>query len=239
MKTNSGRLNKAFQQCFLDWTTEVCRVSHGQLVAIDGKTLRRSHDKILGKKAIHIISAWSSSDQVVMAQMKVDDKSNEIVAIPELLALLDLRGTVVSIDAIGCHKDIAEAILEKKADYLLGVKGSQAGLEQGARVGYSPVELNRFRHHPGISRMHRSLDRKRLRLAEESRVRDVLATMDGVDQHEEELALYRAWTDLFPWRGILSKAFDEGRLRGCGRLSFFCTAVQAKYRTRRSRRSKG
>lgn len=121
---------KAFQQCFLDWTTEVCRVSHGELVAIDGKTLRRSHDKVLGKKAIHIISAWSSANQVVMAQMKVDDKSNEIVAIPELLALLDLRGAVVSIDAIGCQKDIAEAILEKKADYLLGVKGNQAGLEQ-------------------------------------------------------------------------------------------------------------
>ncbi len=111
------------------------------------------------------------------------------------------------------------------------------GLAQRARVGYSPVELNRFRHHPGISRVHRSLNRKRLRLAEESRVRDVLATMDGVDQHEEELALYRAWTDLFPWQALLSKAFDEVRLRGRGRLSFLCTAVQAKYRTRRARRS--
>jgi predicted transposase YbfD/YdcC len=130
---------KAFQQCFLDWTTEVCRVSHGELVAIDGKSdahrpLRRSHDKVLGKKAIHIISAWSSADQVVMAPMKVDDKSNEIVAIPELLALLNLRGAVVSIDAIGCQKDIAEAILEKKADYLLGVKGNQVGLEQQAEL---------------------------------------------------------------------------------------------------------
>jgi predicted transposase YbfD/YdcC len=105
-------------------------VSHGELVAIDGKILRRSHDNVLCKKAIHIISAWSSANQVVVAQMKVDDKSNEIVPIPELLALLDLRGAVVSIDAIGCQKGIAEAIIKKKADYLLGVKGNQAGLEQ-------------------------------------------------------------------------------------------------------------
>jgi len=120
---------KAFQRCFLEWTTQVCQVSDGELVAIDGKTLRRSYDKGAGKKAIHMISAWSSANQLVMAQMKVDDKSNEITAIPELLALLDLKGAVVSIDAMGCQKDIAQTILDQEADYLLGLKGNQSGAE--------------------------------------------------------------------------------------------------------------
>jgi predicted transposase YbfD/YdcC len=116
-----------FQQCFMDWTASVCGHTDGQLIAIDGKTLRRSHDAMENKKAIHVISAWSSMNQVVLAQMKVDDKSNEITAIPELLALLDLKGAIVSIDAMGCQKDIAEKILDHGGNYLLGLKGNQSG----------------------------------------------------------------------------------------------------------------
>ena len=121
---------KGFRRCFVEWTAAVSRVSGSRLIAIDGKTLRRSHDKFLGKKAIHMINAWSSTNQLVMAQLKVDDKSNEITAIPELLALLDLKGAVVSIDAMGCQKDIAEKIIDREGDYLLGLKGNQSGAEQ-------------------------------------------------------------------------------------------------------------
>jgi predicted transposase YbfD/YdcC len=163
----------------MDWTTEVYRVSQGELVAIDGKsdthrTLRRSHDKVLGKKAIHIISAWSSADQVVMAPMKVDDKSNEIGAIPELLALLDLWGAVVSIDAIGCQKDIAEAILEKKADYLLGVKGNQAGLEQQVELPF--VHRKPDPSHEDITKGHGRIEMRHCDVIDNAKA---LASIEG------------------------------------------------------------
>jgi len=165
---------KAFEQCFLDWTSAVCRVSQGELVAIDGKTLRRSHDKILGKKAIHIISAWSSANQLVMAQMKVDDKSNEIVAIPELLALLDLKGAVVSIDAMGCQKDIAQVIREKKADYLLGVKGNQPGLEQQVEMLFVHRKANSS--HEDITKEHGRIEIRHCDVIDDPRA---IASIEG------------------------------------------------------------
>ncbi len=116
------------------WTSAVCGDTDGQLISIDGKTLRRSHDAVEKKKPIHVISAWSSMNQVVLAQMKVDQKSNEITAIPELLALLDLKGAIVSIDAMGCQKDIAEKILDHGGNYLLALKGNQSGLLEEAEM---------------------------------------------------------------------------------------------------------
>ena len=121
---------KVFQRCFQQWTAQVCKITEGRLIAIDGKTLRGSHDAFSGKKALHVISAWSSANQLVLAQMKVDGKANEITAIPELLALLDLKGAVVSIDAMGCQRNIANTILERGGNYLLGLKGNQASLEK-------------------------------------------------------------------------------------------------------------
>lgn len=119
---------KEFQDCFIRWTADLCQGTEGRLIAIDGKTLRRSHDADMGKKATHVINAWSSTNQVVLAQMKVDGKSNEITAIPELLALLDIKGAVVSIDAMGCQTDIAEKVVGHGGSYLLGLKGNQSGL---------------------------------------------------------------------------------------------------------------
>lgn len=123
------RLNpQEFQACFIRWTAQLCQGTEGRLVAIDGKTLRRSHDVRSGKNATHVINAWSSANQLVLAQMKVDGKSNEITAIPELLALLDLKGAIVSVDAMGCQSAIAEKIVEHEGNYLLGLKGNQSGL---------------------------------------------------------------------------------------------------------------
>lgn len=135
----------AFQSCFMRWASEVCGSSNGTLVSMDGKTLRRSHDHGQGKKPIHVISAWSSANRVVLAQMKVDDKSNEITAIPELLALLDLEGAVVSIDAMGCQAKIAERIRDRGGDYLLGTKGNQGGLMQEVElcfVHHAPASVD-------------------------------------------------------------------------------------------------
>jgi len=119
-----------FQKCFARWVEGVFQVSQGQVIAIDGKTVRHSHDKRLGKQAIHMVSAWASSTGIVLGQRKVDEKSNEISAIPELLRALDVADCMVTIDAMGCQKAIAQTIRDEKADYVLRVKDNQGHLHQ-------------------------------------------------------------------------------------------------------------
>lgn len=122
--------SKAFQTGFSRWVESIFSLTAGQVIAIDGKTARRSHDKSIGKDAIHMVSAWASANGIVLGQRKVDDKSNEITAIPELLRLLDVSGCVVTIDAMGCQTKIAQAIRDEKADYILRVKDNQLKLRQ-------------------------------------------------------------------------------------------------------------
>jgi len=125
-----GLLNpEQFRRGFIQWVRAVNKIVGGQIVPIDGKKLRRSHDRTLGKNAIHMVSAWASENSVVLGQIKVDDKSNEITAIPQLLDLLEISGCIVTIDAMGCQKDIAKKIVvEKSADYVLALKGNQGNL---------------------------------------------------------------------------------------------------------------
>ena len=117
-----------FQGCFMEWVQAIDQLIEGQIVPIDGKKLRRSHDNTLGKKAIHMVSAWAAENRVVLGQRKVDDKSNEITAIPELLDILDVTGCVVTTDAIGCQTEIAAKIIEREADYVLALKQNQKNL---------------------------------------------------------------------------------------------------------------
>lgn len=119
-----------FQACFLSWMQAVAEATAGEVVAIDGKALRRSFDKGRAKRAIHMVSAWATENGVVLGQRKVDAKSNEITAIPELLDLLALKGCIVTIDAMGCQRAIAQKIIEQGADYVLALKGNQPTLEQ-------------------------------------------------------------------------------------------------------------
>jgi predicted transposase YbfD/YdcC len=116
-----------FAACFSSWVAE-CWPHKPDLVAIDGKTSRRSHDRKRGQKALHLVSAFATNSQLVLGQEAVDEKSNEITAIPALLERLDLEGTLVSIDAMGCNPNIAQSILDAKADYLLAVKDNQPTL---------------------------------------------------------------------------------------------------------------
>jgi predicted transposase YbfD/YdcC len=125
-----ARLEPAvFEQRFLAWVRHLASASAGRLVALDGKTIRRSFDTAAQKAALHMVSAWCESNQTVLGQVVTDAKSNEITAIPQLLELLDLDGAVVTTDAMGCQKAIAEKIIAGGADYILQVKGHQPHLE--------------------------------------------------------------------------------------------------------------
>src|ERR1700752_2948892 len=120
-----------FEKCLLSWITALHEVRGGQVVAIDGKTLRPSYDKASSKSAIHMVSAWASANPISLGQVAVDQKSNEITAIPKLLEVLEISGCLVTIDAMGCQVEIAEKIVECKADYVLAVKANQPTLHEG------------------------------------------------------------------------------------------------------------
>ncbi len=124
-----ARLNpEQLQSCFLNWVRSVSRLTQGEVIAIDGKTVRRSYDQGDNKGAIHMVSAWASQNRLVLGQRKVDEKSNEITAIPELLRVLDLYGCIVTIDAMGTQTAIAEQIIAQGGDYVLALKGNQGNL---------------------------------------------------------------------------------------------------------------
>jgi predicted transposase YbfD/YdcC len=126
-------LPEQFEQCFLKWTAHLA-THKSRLVAIDGKTLRRSFDSASGKEAIHMISAWCQENRLVLGQLATEAKSNEIKAIPKLLTLLDLKGAVVTIDAMGCQKSIAKAIIDGGGDYVLQVKENQHALHESLKL---------------------------------------------------------------------------------------------------------
>jgi predicted transposase YbfD/YdcC len=136
-----------FERCFVAWIQAVSVLTQGQVIAIDGKKLRRSHDRHLGKSAIHMVSAWASANHVVLAQRAVDEKSNEITAIPALLAVLDVTGCIVTIDAMGCQKAIAEQIVAQQGDYVLALKENQEHLAQDVQALFDWAE---FHHLEGM-----------------------------------------------------------------------------------------
>lgn len=113
-----------FSAVFLSWTQSLRRAVGAEVVALDGKTVRRSFDSAKGQSAIHLVSAWASANGLVLGQIKVDDKSNEITAVPELLRALELAGCIVTMDALNCQKTIAKEIKEADADYALSLKGN-------------------------------------------------------------------------------------------------------------------
>ena len=129
----------AFQESFTSWIRSLTGVFEG-LIAIDGKTLRRSHDRRAGKAAIHMVSAWASECGLVLGQVKTDEKSNEITAIPELLRALSVKGCLVTIDAMGCQKAIAKQIIDQGGDYLLALKGNQSKLAEEVKAVFEAAE---------------------------------------------------------------------------------------------------
>jgi predicted transposase YbfD/YdcC len=123
---------KEFHQCFMNWVKSLCASTFGELIAMDGKTSKGSYDTYRKQSPIHLVNAWSTLNGVVLGQYKVDDKSNEITALPKLLSMLQIEGCIISVDAMGCQKEIAKQIVEAKADYILALKANQETLQQEA-----------------------------------------------------------------------------------------------------------
>jgi len=133
-----------FQHCFVSWVASLTGAA-AEVIAIDGKTVRRSFQKKGAKAPIHMVSAFAARQRLVLGQVKVAEKSNEIVAIPALLDMLAIEGAIVSIDAMGCQRDIAEKIVAKKADYVLALKGNQGTLRQDVELFAAEQKANGFK----------------------------------------------------------------------------------------------
>ena len=130
-----------FEASFVSWTQMVAEICSGEIIAIDGKRLRRSHDNSNGKSAIHMVSAWAHDARLVLGQVKVDEKSNEITAIPQLLDVLDIAGCIVTIDAMGCQTAIANKIITKNGDYLFGLKGNQGSTLEAVKQHFDTQQI--------------------------------------------------------------------------------------------------
>ena len=164
---------EAFQNCFIAWVASLTKLNP-DIVAIDGKTLRRSFQQGGGKAPIHMLSAWSSRQRLVLGQRKVSDKSNEITAIPEFLDLLTVKGSIVTIDAMGCQKEIAKKIVAKAADYVLALKGNQGTLNEDVELFFCEQKACEFKD--VVFSRHRTLEKSHGRI--ETRT---YTAIDGID----------------------------------------------------------
>lgn len=135
---------KHFQECFQKWIKAVFELTGGQVIAVDGKTARGSHDKKSNKAAIHMVHAWAAENGILLGQLRIEEKSNEITAIPELLKILELKGCIVTIDAMGCQREIAKEIHAYGADYVLAVKGNQERLETALKTTFEKAREKNF-----------------------------------------------------------------------------------------------
>ena len=190
-----------FQACFIKWMGTLCPSLDGQIVAIDGKTARGSHHRLTGKRAIHVVSAFVCGRGLTLGQLKTEEKSNEITAIPELIAALDLKGSIVTLDAMGCQKDIAQAIVDKEADYVFGLKGNQGTLSDRVKEFFDVTEWRNYQHYSSWG--HRTEEQGHGR---SERRRCVALACDD-------------WEGIEAWPGMSSVIMIESRRQSGGKFS--------------------
>lgn len=143
---------EAFAECFVAWTAAIHEITKGEVIALDGKTIRHSFDSVTGQGALHVVSAWATKAGLALGQVKVDSRSNEITAIPKLLDMLNISGAIVTMDAMGCQKDITKKIIDKGGDYLICLKGNQESLHNEVKfffdeafdAGFEELECRYF-----------------------------------------------------------------------------------------------
>jgi len=167
----------AFQTCFRNWMAALSATLGVKQIAIDGKTVRRSHDRRNGQAALHLVSAWATANHMTLGQVAVSDKSNEITAIPELLELLDLSGAIVTIDAMGCQKEIARRIREGDGHYVLAVKNNQERLFADIQASFAAEvekgEAGNYSYHETMDRKHGRIEsRQYFTIEQPSGIRD-------------------------------------------------------------------
>jgi predicted transposase YbfD/YdcC len=148
------------QRCFGEWIESIAQLTEGRIISVDGKRLCGGGSN--GKKSIvHMVSAWCSANNMVLGQVKTDDKSNEITAIPALLGLLSIEGCTITIDAMGCQKEIAGLIHTKKANYLLAVKGNQGHLLDDIKEAFDQVAPSEILEHTTLDNDHGRVEKRR------------------------------------------------------------------------------
>lgn len=191
-----------FEACFAAWMQAVAGVLPAQVIALDGKTVRRSHDRANGKAALHLVSAWASANRLVLAQVAVDDHSNEITALPVLLRQLAVSGCVVTIDAMGCQVVLAEQILAQEGDYVLALKDNQPTLYEEVVDTFALARANGFADYaPGVWTTWRHVHKGHGRLE----VRDHWVLSDP------EVLAYLA--EATPWPGLRALGMVEAERR--------------------------
>jgi predicted transposase YbfD/YdcC len=162
-----------FNECFIQWVNAISDFTNGEVVAIDGKTICGSSKQSKGRSAFHLVSAYATGNKLCLGQQCTADKSNEITAIPKLLEVLNLQGCVVTLDAMGCQREIAQKILDKKADYILTVKDNQQQLKQ---------QIEKVFHIQHVQHAHQHLDAGHGRI--EKRTCDVINQLDFLDERD-------------------------------------------------------
>jgi predicted transposase YbfD/YdcC len=189
-----------FRDCFVAWAQALHEHTRGQVVPIDGKTLRRSFDSAGGQSALHLVSAWAAENRLVLGAIPVDDKSNEITAIPKLLEILELTGAIVTIDAMGCQKEIAATVREKEADYVLAVKENHPRLYQDLSDHFDRV----LEDEEILPRARRHVTKEKNRGRKEHRTYIATPVPEGLRDRE-------AWRDLTSVGCVVSVVHREGK----------------------------
>jgi predicted transposase YbfD/YdcC len=186
-----------FIQCFITWAQSIHEVTDGEVIAVDGKTVRASLDRPSGKNPLHVVSAWASANRVVLGEVMVDEKSNEITAIPKLLEMLELRGAIVTIDAMGCQKAIAAKAREREADYVLGVKGNQEHLEEDIMACFADLDEGNKQDAKATQSTQRSKGHGRVetRWCDAVPVPQTLRNQDEWKDLKSICRVTRAWTE--------------------------------------------
>lgn len=166
----------AFGECFTRWSQALHNATNGEVIALDGKTIRHSFDTFSGQPALHMVSAWASENGLALGQVRVDSKSNEITAIPKLLEMIEVKGRIITTDAMGCQRDVAKRIIDKKGDYVFCLKGNQESLhddvkyffEECKAAGYEDVEYNYFE---SVEKDHGRIEIRRYWVVEQDAIR--------------------------------------------------------------------
>ena len=200
---------KAFSECFVKWTQALHIATEGEVIALDGKTIRHSFDTATGKKALHLVSAWASENGLALGHVKVDSKSNEIKAIPKLLEMIDIAGRIVTIDAMGCQREIAGEIIERRGDYVFCLKGNQESLHEEVKYFFDEAKAADFEdvehsYFESVEKDHGRIETRRCWVVEDDAIR---------------------WLEKGNlWPGLKSIAAIEGRRKMSGK-----TTVETRY----------